>query len=148
MAKVECPSFNHLPFDVKNVPFPFEIREQNANGDILRRELKQAWKKGAEDLAEYSKTPSGSAIWDELAWGESVLKVKTASVGKLVGMNNTDRIRKIRSALGVGVDIPNNMCQVTRQELLQLMIGIFSRRNAQHEKAIQIVKQNNPNFSK
>jgi hypothetical protein len=71
----------------------------------------------------------GEMIWKQLDWKNEYINTTLTNLGQLVMSQNQEKIRKIRSALGVGEYIPNsNSWKFTRQETLQLMTGILANK--------------------
>ncbi len=118
------------PFiNIKNIPFPHDGQQIAKNNVKNREHLKSVWKMATNDFSTFASSSMGEMIWKQLDWKNEYINTTLTNLGQLVMSQNQEKIRKIRSALGIGEYIPNsNSWKFTRQETLQLMTGILANK--------------------
>lgn len=118
------------PFiNTRHIPFPHDRDQFEKNNARKREHLKKAWETAANDFTVFASSSIGEKMWEQLDWKDEYIHATLTDVGQLVMSYNKDKIRKIRSALGVGEYLPeSDSWKFTRQETLQLMTGIIANK--------------------
>ncbi|MBP6913236.1 MAG: hypothetical protein KBC00_01350 [Candidatus Levybacteria bacterium] len=111
------------------IPFPHDGSNLEKNNARKREQLKSTWGIAVKDFNALASSSIGEKIWEQLNWESEYIQTTLTDVGQLVMSYDQDKIRKVRSALGVGEYLSNtNLWKLTRQEVLQLMTGLIANK--------------------